>query len=214
MSATKFFLFFFAASMSAHADLLMVDHPILGHGSLIRDTVSSLEWVDIPLTYGIEITPETLTDGQFAGFKVASWEQVLNLFGSHSTPSLGGGESVFADSTYVFQVLSLVGAPAVVMGGAVDNPSLVGYFLSGYATQAPTYNHNTTIFYRTPNAYNGFTEPLAYATWGTWASFSPSGTWLVRDVVSTIPEPSMFGLYVVGLLVLRRRRLESANTSI
>ena len=166
----------------AIASLVSIDNPRFGPRAIVRDTVTNLEWLQVSKTYNKVANNEFGIGGYFEGFRFATWSEVMNLFGTHPQNSPGAGETVFQDVIYAKKVMDMVGPSTEMFGGAVDSPSLVGYYVSAYAINSPDYDHDTAVIIKVPNAYNHVFSTTAYATWGSWAAFSPSGSWLVREL--------------------------------
>jgi hypothetical protein len=66
----------------ATAELQSIDDPIYGVGSITHDTETGLEWLDLTFTLNMtrsEVTDELGPEGNFAGFRRASKDEVVDL---------------------------------------------------------------------------------------------------------------------------------------
>lgn len=174
-------------SVSAHAG-------IIDMGITTLDTESGLEWLDLTETTSMSVDllrNEYLIDGgALSGYRYASQLEVLGLalnwnrISGYSAPANSG------DIMYIFQPGAMSGLVGMLGATAPDDK------IFGYYEPAAMTTFMSTI-YDSPGA--------GIAMFNIGESYTASnagthiGSFLVRDVVSPVPEPSVLSLALLGL---------------
>ena len=208
LSGMIFLLFVF--SSPCNATIISADLNTAGDGLLNFDDRTGLEWLDAPLSLnrsyndliGLDGSDEFAIGGDFAEFRLASTDEVRSLF----VDTLGIPLTDFAHwapNSYD-KALSLQLLMGVTSGGDlaeirsitsdVFSDSGVDYHFQSFARICQN-NVN-------PVCQNGFNTANVNVN-GTLISdtrsSSTTGAWLVRQGVTSVPEPSVLALLSLGL---------------
>ncbi len=184
------------AGLPARADLLQLDSPRFGANSLTLDTRTGLTWLDLPFTLDLSyLGAEAATQpgGQLAGFRHATAQEVLSLYGS-----AGFGEGLILQSNPSFQsvvsLISLVGQTST-QDGAPEAFGLTATLVDG-ASELASMDYET---------FSGTPAYLVDSTtrYGLDTHYPTIGNWMV-----VVPEPSTCALLLAAgaLMVLLPRR--------
>ena len=187
------------SGVPANAGLLQLDSPRFGANSLTLDTGTGLTWLDLPFTLDLsylDAEAATQPGGQFAGFRHATAQEVLSLYGS-----AGFGEGLLLQSSPSFQkvvsLVSLVGQSSA-QDGAPEALGITGTLVDGPAVLAAM---DYELVSGTP-AYL-VSAGTAGARYGLGTHFPTVGNWMV-----VVPEPSAYALLLVaGALMMLLPRL-------
>jgi hypothetical protein len=218
-TVTGMIFLLFAFSSPCNATLISADLNITGDGLLTFDDRTGLEWMDAPLSLnrsyndlvGLDGSDEFAIGGDFEGFRLASTDEVMSLF----VDTLGILLTDFAQwapSSYD-KVLSLQSFMGVTSGGDlaeirsitsdVFSDNGIDYHWQSFARICQ--NNTNAVCQNDINTANANVD-------GTFISdvrsSSTTGSWLVRQGVTSVPEPSILALFSIGLagiIVLRKR---------
>ena len=204
------FLLFVYASPS-NAILISADLNTSGDGLLTFDDRTSLEWLDAPLSLsrsyndliGLDGSNEFALGGDFEGFRLASTDEVKSLF----VDTLGILLTNFAhwSSDSYDKVLSLQSLMGVTSGGdlaeirSITSDSFISDIGldSHWQSFARICQNNTNAqCFNDINTANANTNGTSISD---TRSSSTTGAWLVREGVSSVPEPSVLALMMFGL---------------
>lgn len=209
------FVFCGILPVSAHAALMLANDPHLGAGSITQDTETGLEWLDVTLSANRsynQVVAQLGTGGQFAGFRYGTQAEVDLLFRhagfAHTDATLRASDFSIAQS-----FMSLVGITAssqrgdAVLGltaelaGTLTGVGARKVFSGG--TELPPFS----------NPAKGTAIALDFTGSITVLDSNASefrGSWLVRPIAATVPEPTSFLIFSVALTFtapfLRRRQ--------
>ena len=211
-------LFAFAlVSTSATASLSPADHPVFGQASLTRDSQSGLDWLTPNETVGLSFTQTKIlitTDQRFAGFRVASLNELQGLYLAASIPDINvpGSGALYGTPENVAGVeflQTLTGITYSVTSGGLKLNETAGYvgetFISSINGLTSVYIGNVVLRNNVPTQTGPVSFASAYTTWGAMLVGTQTvgvGTWLV----TTVPEPSIWLMFSFGLLALAQRR--------
>jgi len=196
---------------TASASLISEDSAF-GLHTITRDTNTGLEWVDLTLTQGQSINQvlAQLGPGQhFAGFHFASEPEVAQLFldGGLSSFPLGSSPTSPGDLAAAQNLVSLLGETATVL--QPDGTTV--HFTQGFAPgTVPGVGPGDTYFvaWQSNNTASAHFVNVDFANLDD--TFSNVGTFLVRDSISGVAEPSTWAMLLIGFagigLTLYRRR--------
>jgi hypothetical protein len=176
------------AAAPADATLTLVDDPVFGPASLVADSTTNLEWLRLNFTQGnhgenqTNVLSQMGPGQQFAGFQVASSDNVSGLMGEFGFPTQPGPPNCFAgfpcgiDPTLEDNVTNLFG---ISLGDEI------GY---GY-TPLPLSFDSLAFLPGGMMEFNGFSEGCKQGC----------DLALVRDPPAppAVPEPGMFGLMLL-----------------
>jgi hypothetical protein len=182
----------------ARSDLVSMDDPQFGPGTVTLDTRTGLQWLDLPLSLGMSYDYASslmAPGGLFAGYRHATSPEVESLFVSAGIPYIGhGGQSSSSNNAPALSLLSLIGSTFSQNG----YPGALGYTSS--TTYAPNFRDYEVLYC---TLVDGVPEFVAGLGGGSISSTSnPSyGQWLVA-----IPEPSGVCFLAWGLLAMVFRR--------
>ena len=214
------FLLFLYASPS-NAILISADLNISGDELLTFDDRTNLEWLDAPLSLnrsyndlaGLDGSNEFAIGGDFEGFRLASTDEVRSLF----VDTLGIPLTDFAHwapSSYD-RVLSLQSLMGVTSGGDFAeirsitsnifiSESGVDYHWQSFARIC---QNNTNAVCQ--NAINTANANVNGSLINDTRSSRATGSWLVREGVNSVPEPSVLALMMLGLVGIGCRRYKA-----
>jgi hypothetical protein len=192
------------ALMPAEADLLSQDDFRFGPGSLTHDTRTGLTWLDVTLTVAMsyeQVLAATLPDGEFAGCRYATSEEVLSLYVSGGIPGFGVYPEASSVSQSFLSLIALVGATTsqyerpltLGISGTDAGPARQGQIVPGL------------VFYLESGVpvYAATGLPANTLAYGVTTADASVGSWLVYQV----PEPASCGLIIAGIaMILGRHR--------
>lgn len=95
-SASKIAILILAYCGLTKADVVVLDHPIHGVGSITRDTIQGLDFLDVTLSTGRsynDVSGEFGIGGDFEGFRYATESEVLQLANFVFSPDVAPGTS-------------------------------------------------------------------------------------------------------------------------
>lgn len=185
----------------ARAVLLSVEDSVFGSGSVTRDTDSGLEWLDVNLSTNrsySEVSAEFGSGGDFMGWRYATTADMTALFagqGISSPHNVIPGTDAFLVTLEMFGKTLFAGdneQHITATLGVFDDGSGTGYAELVSLINFGVLEDNANI---NPNTPFGPSET--------------SGSWLVRSVAVSVPEPGtllLFGIGVVGLGFARRHQ--------
>jgi hypothetical protein len=197
------------SSGAARATLITIDDPSFGPNSLVLDTNTGLEWLNLRFSQGLsarQVLAQTGPGGKFAGFQYANREQFVTLFtevfgssfllGQHDLNATINFATLFGPTGFqtVFQTIGTQQLPT--LSGLFDVSSGPGG-VRGSAT-------GITFFYDTDIRGNlvGATDTSSFGL--------DNGSFEMGSFLVAVPEPSL-SLISVSLLglaaVMLRRRL-------
>jgi hypothetical protein len=211
-------------ALCGHASAALVSADYVtgsGDGWITQDSSTGLEWLDVPLTAGQSLNEVRSGTWISNGFRYATKSEVLALYRNAGTPDDGFDVS----ETYPAETLELVRllGPTVIGDGRV---SVMGFMGTDYFDHDLTLaTHPMGSVFNAQVAYIDYLEIDPAAPWGE-AHFTGGhpmsnesefflGSYLVRGVANSVPEPSISGLLALGVGVMvwqRRRRPLSNNT--
>lgn len=181
-----------AAAAPAQAVLVSVDDAVFGAGSVTRDTVTGLEWLDISgttlRTYAY-VEGQFGPGGEFAGLRHATAQEVTGLFVHAGIPVLNSFQGADANVAAALALLALTGATSFqgpfpeAIGFMAGTPGPTADLDFFFQNTTPAYLASVGLAFRTPNFQ--------------WQSI---GHWLVRE--RPVPEPSVVVLLGFALVVL------------
>ena len=134
----------------AQADLISIDDTVFGVDSITKDTDTGYEWLDITESLGLSldfVLTELGEDGLFAGFRVATIDEIAELwFNAGITDPTGdiraaGGTHPAWDPTFFDETLSLIELLGVTREPADSDPftKIMTQAYSSTQTQDPTF---------------------------------------------------------------------------
>ena len=169
--------------------------------NITTDSLTGLDWLDptATLNYSFnEITARFSND--LAGFRYATRDDII-LFLSHISPSLPtdeafGGADGFGDAAPYDTAASYLGDTYVVDGergifAITGDMSAVGFHFAYQLYRGP----DTDPYYGSFGSYSIDDD-------ATTLFDTSTGSWLVRDISSSVPEPSTLALAILALLSL------------
>lgn len=191
--------FLFAAATltgaPSHATLIEQDLNAPGDNLLTIDTGAGLEWLDVTATLGLsynqaQASPFATTQG----FRHADQTEVSALYAAFGiTPGIGFSSSNFTGANAILASLGTTG----LAGGSFTSP-----FQGGWLDVVPFSNSLAALGLV---QIDGFTS-RALASFTVTSSRSVTdprtGNYLVRAVVTSIPEPGTIFLFIAGLIAL------------
>jgi hypothetical protein len=217
LSGMIYLLFAFASP--CNAILISADLNTTGDGLLTYDERTSLEWLDAPLSLnrsyndlvGLDGTDEFAIGGDFAGFRLASTGEVKSLF----VDTLGIPLTDFAQwvpSSYD-KALSLQLLMGTTSGGDfAEIRSITSDVFSDngidYHWQSFARICQNNVIAVCQNDINTANVNVNGTLINDTRSSSTTGAWLVRQGVTSVPEPGVLVLLCIGLAgigVFRKR---------
>ncbi|MBI3963453.1 MAG: hypothetical protein HY341_00475 [Candidatus Kerfeldbacteria bacterium] len=161
------------SSNRAGAELLSLDDPRYGAGSITRDTVTRLEWLDVTQTVGrsfVDVSGRLGPGGAYEGFRHAMASELRTLFVHADIPDVDAGWSL-ANYRPVRLFHDLV--------GSVESP--VGFRQSvGFVADSPEPGFRKRGFaHSDASAQVGMTDS-AGPTDGETSVSTIQGHWLIR----------------------------------
>src|SRR6185437_7859228 len=194
---------------TASASLISEDSAF-GLHTITRDTSTGLEWIDLTLTQGQSVNQvlAQLGPGQhFAGFHFASEPDVAQLFldGGLSSFPLGSSTSS-GDLAAAQNLVSLLGETATLLQPDGTTVHVTQGFAPGPVPAGP--GEIYFVAWQSDNTASAHFVNVDFANLDD--TFPTAGTFLVRDSVSGVPEPSTWAMLLIGFagisLMLYRRR--------
>ena len=164
--------------VSAVAALISRDDPVFGVGSITRDTVTNLDWLDVPLSQGrtfIDVAGEFGSGGDFEGFRHATEAEFRTLVVNAGIPDIN--VTVTGDLTPFTNLINLLGATSSQEG----NPETFG-FLNDPNPGSPGLRVNGDLDFFFSNGVPAYVASTK-ASRSESVQFNSVGHWLV------VPEP-------------------------
>ncbi len=198
-------------SSNVQADFSRVSSQAFGPGALTSDSNQGLYWLAPSLTVGMsysEVAGLLANDPSFSGYRYASVGELESLFSGFDIPNLndlgvvingtvGNVPGATALQSFLGVTYSvLVGGVSIAeTAGFVGEPfvSPINGFVSVYLGDVAIRSNVQTD--SGPMSFAYVASVLSSATVGS--QYEGVGSWLVTSV----PEPSQFGLFVAGLFV-------------
>ena len=177
---------------SSNGDIIELDDPIFGPGSITRDTASGLDWLDLTETINRsanDVAANFGPGGDFEGFRFAMADEVFELFINAGIPDVPGSSP--ANIAPAQALMEFIGSTAFAAGIGNGNEAL-GNFESGQRIDL--------------DGFFNLGVPNMRADFGPWnnpdVAFDTVANWVVR-----VPSPGAAALLGAGALAgLRRRR--------
>lgn len=178
------FALLFVAAPSAKAYLYLTGDANFGPNSVTVDTSTGLGWLNVSQADGLsyeQVLSETQTGGKFSGFRFATVQEVLGLYGSAGLTASSYGDTADyypASSPLIQSFFSLIGTTGIING----LPGIIA--LSGTSPDGG-------VGYIAPSVY-GWSYAQEYwvsagsTEYGATASYPGLSSWLVKGV----PEPA------------------------
>lgn len=199
----------FATSVSAVAALVDRDLFLTGDALLTYDTVNHRDWLKITATYGLsveEVRDQLSDTGQYKGFTIASYDDVLSLLTSAGfDPNFIPGDQDYDLAASFIDVVY----GAHLTGGIIGD---LRYTSGRYRGVNGTVGDESINVYTIGTKPPPGSVPLQYAySAGINNSFNfpPLGFWIFRE--SIVPEPSAkIQVSIVGVVLVlcsRNRRV-------
>lgn len=215
-----------AVSLPAQAAVVSADWLSSGDGLLTRDTVNSLEWLDLTQTRGMSFNQalaDTASGGRFAGFKIPTLDDLFGLYGESVGPVVSasnGNTPIFdftpaeraAQATFV-ELIGVTSSFALTSGG--ERRDANGFLRVGSVGADPDipvagglffYFNDRDLSYSWFN--NGYSLSADYAD-------DTTGVYLVRSIgPGAVPEATTWvmmiaGFGFVGAAMRRQRKIAS-----
>lgn len=169
---------------SAKANLVLTNDPAFGANSLTLDTSTGLGWLNLSVSAGLsyqQVMADTQSGGNFSGFRLATAQEVLDLYASAGIPGTG----YYSLSTPAIPSLfALVGTSGTINGHpGVLALSSTSVFPGTYCAPAI---YVTGINGVEEYWVNGGGFESGGTAYGPTFSYPDVGSWLVKDV----PEPA------------------------
>lgn len=190
------------------AELISVDDPIYGLGSITRDTDTGLDWLDVTVTVGRsynDIFSALGSGGEFEGWRFATVSNIVDLLGNAGVPT----HSTTPGDPDVLPLINQLGVSGYLHG---LHPVSQGFFNDdGYGTVLDKPGHFSLLFWTTTDR----TEIAVTPDWRDGGFSQPgSGSLLIRETMAT-PVPSslcMLGMGSLGIFFsLARKQYVLAN---
>ncbi len=196
---------------SAYALPIAVD-TTHGMGTATRDTVSGLEWLDFSLTRTFSfdtLMPELEVGGLFYGYQLASRDQVGTFFsntGSYiegptaydvfqNLQGLLSGNANDASGNGLGLTFLGITSDRVKTSDGFDGHKMFG--LLNDRSPAIPINFPDEGFGESYPDSSFVNNPPVYIS---NSHIEPSGFWLVKATSSTVPEPNIISLLIIGLV--------------
>lgn len=205
------------AASGARAALVSADDAIFGVGSLTFDSVSLLQWLDLPLSTNRsvnEISAEFGPGGDFEGFRYASRDEVVILWqhAGITTITLGTDAAYSAtDAAAVQALVALLGYTAPPGANtfpyargltATLTPAGGGNVFSPFVQLCDQIGRRDCLTVTTAKAIAGAALTTTFAA-------ADIGHWLVRETF--VPLPPALLLLAGPLALLLRSRIGTAR---
>ncbi len=210
-------------SANSFAALSSIDHPAFGQGSITRDSGHSLDWLTPVATKGLsflDVQGLLQSDLRFAGFRVASNQELQSLFAAAAIPDINDpGNSAYygtvANVPGVVLLQSLTGVTYSLCCSLFETAGYLGdpHYSSPGGTLMVKIG-NVVLRTNVTSTQGPISFASAFTDWGgasVNATYEGVGTWLVTSV----PEPESYALMLAGVglmgVVARRRKSEEAG---
>lgn len=185
---------------NVHADLV-------DHGSYTSDTVTRLDWLDVPLTQGQSFLDAQSNQYAASGWHVAAVHQVSNLLTQYiGLPSFISGSAPFDSAVRVAHLLGVNYSTNSPEGlAAFDDPTLpVQWQTAGFADLQQGQAALVAIEIVAQNAnmaYGGRAAWFVESHYQADTTYEWGGVWMVRDTLA-VPEPTTQATMLLGLAAL------------
>lgn len=202
---TIFTVGIFAVSISVHATPIT----IVDNGNYTTDELSGLDWLDLTETNALSynyVNGQLGAGGAYEGWHFASSEQVVMLWSNFGIDLTAGS----ANAVYGPIDQGIIEA-ASLLGNTLCEYSCSGYPY-GVLGHTGDYRSVSTIdrlgaFFSSAENRNVYNNDDGVAANDTW-TYVHTGSFLIRDTVATVPEPSIVILLASGIIafgVVRRK---------
>ena len=196
----------------AQAALIATNDPVFGPNSIVLDTSTGLEWLNLTRTRGLsaqQVLAQLGPGGQFASFEYADRDEFVTLFtevfGTSFLPHPFGG----LDLNTTLNFVNLFGPTSFTPGGL---PLLNGLF---DVTGSGPFVMGTLIMFFYDRDINGELSGGTDTNPGGGGADRMTGSFLVRALLVPIPEPSLslltVSLMMTAAVLLRRNRKPSST---
>lgn len=180
---------------------------LISHGSsfgadtITLDTNTGLEWLDLPITQGLsinQVTAQLGAGGQFAGFQYAYASDLATLILDAGITN--GNSTDSANIAAVSNLISLLGQTFTI---TVDGRTSTGTrgFTRDHGFHGPNDNESGLIFIaqNSDGSTQEIANPFGFDDFIGFDSIdSGGGNFLVRSVVTDVPEPSTWAMLLMG----------------
>lgn len=216
ITITSIFIITLAYGVSNVGATLISSDSTFGTDTITHDTDTGLQWLDVPLstayTYG-ETLDELQSGGIFDGYRLATEDEVLTLWGNSGINTGLLGSFVSENYKPIVDLMSFVGVTSHNgnLGGGISFDFTYGNFDNGIVYGEPVEEGtNITLagisavpFQESDYDLTGRAS-FGYVPFGN--DNTSHGSWLVAP--TSVPEPSIIILFATGLIGLgfTRRR--------
>lgn len=204
-----------ALSLNAHADFSAVSSPAFGAGALTFDSSQNLYWLTPKATIGqsyVQVEALLATDPKFAQFRFGSIAELDSLFAGFGIPDANdygvGINGTTANVPGATALQTYLGVTYSVLAGGVSLVETAGYLGSPFISPINglpsvrlgdvTIRHNVATN-AGPLSFAFAASALSSAVVGSQSD--GVGSWLV----SSVPEPPAWAMWISGLLLWLRR---------
>ena len=211
LTITSVFVITLACGVSNVGAILFSSDSTFGTDTITLDTDTGLQWLDVPLstafTYG-EILDELQPGGIFDGYRLATEDEVLTLWGNSGINTGLLGSFVSENYNPIVDLMSFVGITSHNgnLGGGISFDFTFGNFDNGIVHGQPV-EEGTRITLAGISAVPfqesnfDFTGRASFGTVPFGNDNTSHGSWLVVASAS-VPEPSIIILFATGLIGL------------
>jgi hypothetical protein len=208
-------------SIHASAALVSMDWKTSGDGLITHDTATGLDWLDLTQTNDMSrdyVLTQLVSDGQFAGMRYATTNEVLGLWSTI-------GIDLF-DGAYYFGQDPLVAQATQLLGNVYCEYDCSSYPYGVTGLTADLYTGYTDLYQRLGAMVSNQTASEPERTWYENGTFTgnysdTSEVWLAHYLVrasvssvSSVPVPAsvwLFGSGLLGLAGVSRRTQFRSN---
>jgi len=192
---------------AVRATLITIDDPRFGPNSLVLDTNTGLEWLNLRFSQGLsarQVLAQTGPGGTFGGFQYADREQFVTLFTEVFGSSFLLGQH---DLNATINFATLFGPT----GGTQQLPTLNGLFDVSSGPGGVRGSATGIIFFYDTDIRGNMVGATDTSSFGLDNAFFEMGSFLVA-----VPEPSLslISVSLLGLaaIMLRRKRRNPSTT--